>query len=359
MKNLRKGFPVLEQYTYLNIPASGLLSEKLLEFRQEHDLDFLIGGSIFREKTDQILTDTRKTIGDFYNCKPANIALLPNFAFGFNLLLEGIPKKSKILLLKNDYPDINLAVEARNFSVSYAEINENLEENIEQAVAKYQPDFFAFSIVQWINGIKVDLRFLTRLKQKFPNLTLIADGTQYCGTENFDFENSAIDVLGASTYKWLNAGYGNSFFLFKEEAKDTFSAKARGFGTTMGTYKEKRDNFIGTLEPGHLDTLNFGSLKAALDQQTKTGVEKIQQQIRTLSAKAKSEFEKLGLLEEMVIKRKNHSSIFNIKGDDVLFNRLHEKGIICSQRGTGIRVGFHYFNTEEELEILLRAIRTN
>lgn len=40
MDNLRKGFPVLEQYTYLNTAASGLLPEKVWEYRQEHDLDF-------------------------------------------------------------------------------------------------------------------------------------------------------------------------------------------------------------------------------------------------------------------------------------------------------------------------------
>lgn len=357
MKNLRKDFPVLERYTYLNTAASGLLSETLLDFRQEHDLDFLIGGSVFREKSDHYLAGARETVGDFFNCKPSNVALVPNFSLGLNLLLEGMPKKAKILLLKNDYPDINLAVESRDFDVCYAEIDENLEGNIEKAVEENKPEFFMFSIVQWINGIKIDFEFLKTLKQKYPDLILIADGTQYCGTESFDFENSALDVLGASAYKWLNAGYGNSFFLFKETVKKWFSPKALGYGSTVGKHKENENNFIGKLEPGHLDTLNFGSLKLALDLQTKTGVQVIQEQIESLSRKAKREFQNLGLLEEMVVKRKNHSSIFNIAGDDRLFRKLRENGIICIQRGNGIRVGFHYFNTEEELDFLVGVLK--
>lgn len=347
---------MLEHCTYLNTASSGLLPESVFDFRQGHDLDFLIGGSIFREKTDDYLTGARETLGDFFNCKPAHIALLPNFSMGFNLLLEGIPEKSKILLLKGDYPDINLAVESRDFEICYAEIDENLEANIEKAVAEYEPEYFAFSIVQWISGIKIDLEFLKRLKQKHPNLVLIADGTQFCGTEVFDFENSAVDVLGASAYKWLNAGYGNAFFLFDESVEKRFSPKAMGFGSTFGKYKENAVNFIGKLEPGHLDTLNFGSLKVALELQTKIGQETIQKQIENLSKKAKIEFEKLGLLEEKVVKRNIHSSIFNLRGNERLFQKLQQNEIICVSRGNGIRVGFHYFNTEEELGYLVDVL---
>ena len=45
MQNLRKKFPVLNQCIYANTASAGLLSEDLMEWRQGHDLDFLIGGS--------------------------------------------------------------------------------------------------------------------------------------------------------------------------------------------------------------------------------------------------------------------------------------------------------------------------
>ncbi|MEX0362300.1 MAG: aminotransferase, partial [Allomuricauda sp.] len=51
---------------------------------------------------------------------------------------------------------------------------------------------------------------------------------QFCGTQEFNFEESGIDVLGASAYKWLLAGYGNGFFLVKEEAKKRFNLNAVG-----------------------------------------------------------------------------------------------------------------------------------
>ena len=357
MKNFKKQFPVLSRYTYLNTAASGLLSESLLDFRQEHDLDFLIQGSVFKEKQGKQLAAVREAVGKFFKCAPNRVALTPNFSYGFNTLMEGVDKPKKVLLLENDYPSVNWAVESRDFEVIYAKIDEQLEQNISEAVEEHQPDVFCFSIVQYLNGVKIDLDFLKELKKRFPELLLFGDGTQYCGTEKFDFDASAIDVLGASAYKWMNAGYGNAFFLFKEHMEDKIFPKSLGFNSLQGKYKPQEGSLIGRFEPGHQDTLNFGSLKAAIEQINRIGLENIEAEVKKLSEAAKKEFIALGLLEEAVVKRQEHSSIFNIKGDDKLFQKLRSNNIICSQRGGGIRVSFHYFNTDEDLKSLLKLLK--
>ncbi len=356
MKNLRKPFPVLKQYVYLNTAASGLLSEKVLEFRQDHDLDYLISGSVLREKQGKILTEVRETVGSFFNCAPNRVALVPNFSFGFNTLMEGVDKSKKVLLLDGDYPSINWAVTSQGFEVRTARIDENLELNIEAAFQEQQPDIFAFSIVQYISGIKLGIDFLRNLKEKFPDTLFIADGTQYCGTERFNFDTSKLDVLIASGYKWLNGGYGNAFVLFQENIPDRVFPKTCGFNSLQGKYKAHEGNFIGKFEPGHLDTLNFGSLKTALEFLKEIGMGLIEERVSNLSELARQEFMELDLLDEMVQKRSQHSSIFNIKGDTQLYDFLRNEHIICSQKGTGIRLSFHYFNTEEDLNFLVKCL---
>ena len=357
MKNLRKPFPVLQQNLYFNTAASGLLSEKVFDFRQEHDLDFLISASILKEKQGEMLTLVRESVGSFFDCAPNRVALVPNFSFGFNTLLEGIEKSKKVLLLEGDYPSINWAVTSRDFAVQYATIDENIEQNIEAAFENDRPDVFAFSIVQYISGIKLSMDFLKTLKQKYPATLFVADGTQYCGTERFSFDNSEIDVLIASGYKWLNAGYGNAFMLFNETAPQKIAPKTSGFNSLQGKYKSAEGNFIGKFEPGHQDTLNFGSLGVALNFLKEVGMDLIEERVKNLTVLAKNELGKLGLLDKMTVNRKQHSSIFNIKGDDKLYQFLRSKDIVCSQRGTGIRISFHYFNTQEEMEVLFKTLR--
>jgi selenocysteine lyase/cysteine desulfurase len=353
MQSLRKKFPVLHQCIYANTASAGLLSEDLMEWRQGHDLDFLIGGSEMKAKGFAHMPEIKKTVGKFFQCKPSNVALVPNFSLGLNMLLEGLSKDKKVLLLQNDYPSVNWPFETRNFNREYVDIDEHMEENIYTKVKTGSIDVLALSVVQWVNGVKIDLEFIKQLKKDFPHLLIIGDGTQFCGTETFNFEKSGFDIMGTSAYKWLLAGYGNAFFLVKDAVMDQFELKGIGNGSVNNDLS-KRDSitFCKYLEPGHLDSFNFGSLEFALNFLDEIGLEDIQAHLQKLSNKAKNAFSELGLLEQSVLERKQHSTIFNIKGDEKLFNKLTEENVVASPRGGGIRLSFHFYNTEEEIDVV-------
>ena len=357
MEELRKHFPALESCIYLNTASNGVIPKPVIEWRRQHDLDLMNHASVFRDKHKLHIEQIRQTVAGFFNASTDETALIPNLSFGMNTVLEGLPKGQKILLLKNDYPSINWPVETRDFDVCYAEIDENLEQNIEEAVIKHKPDVFMFSIVQWLSGIRIDFEFLKQLKSYHPNLLLIADGTQYLGTENFSFSENAIDVLGASAYKWLTAGYGNGFIMVKESARERIFPKTIGFNSAERFESAATETtFMKHFEPGHQDTLNYGSLEQAMLFQEKLGKDYLYQKIDSLSGKAKEKFANLDLLKNDTLLREKHSSIFNLKGDKALFQKLKENDIICSPRGGGIRISFHYYNTEEELNKLVGVL---
>lgn len=354
MKDFKKEFPVLQKYTYLNTASCGLLSQSLVDWRRQHDMNLLGGGSVFRDKHREHLKIIRNSVCRFFNASENEVALIPNFSFGMNTLMDGFPKGAKILLLEKDYPSVNWAVENRDFEVCYAKVDENLEDNINQAITENQPDVFAFSIVQYTSGIKIDFEFLNQLKAYHPELLLVADGTQFLGTTNFNFSESAIDILGASTYKWMLSGYGNGLLMIKSEVHNKIIPKTIGFNSAEAAFS-KRDEieFIKRFEPGHQDTLNYGSLEQSILNFEQLGMERVSEEIKKLSNLAKLRFSEKGLLDNTVANRAEHSNIFNLKGDSQQFQKLKDNGIICSQRGNGIRVSFHYYNNESDLEKLL------
>lgn len=359
MEKIRKQFAALRNQIYVNTPVYGPMYDDLLDWRQEHDLDFLLKASDMREKSLRTISETRTVVGRFFSCDRENVALVQNFSLALNILLEGMDKREKILLLEDDYPSVNWPFENRGFNISYAKIDAHLEENIRKQIRKVNSNVLAFSIVQWQSGIKIDLDFLKDLKQEFPNLLIIADGTQYCGTENFNFESSAIDVLGASAYKWLLAGYGNGFMLCKKGVQDRVPSHFIGFNAADGDFNKKNSlRFAKRFETGHLSCLNFGSMKFSMEFLETIGKDKINAQNLQLSQKAKLEFVELGLLSESIVERKIHSSIFNIKGDNKLFQHLIENEVVCAQRGDGIRLGFHFFNTENDINEIVKILKT-
>lgn len=358
MEDFVKHFPALSTCTYLNTASNGIVPRTVIDWRRQHDFDLMNGASVFRDNHKTLIEQIRKTVSVFFDASEKETALIPNFSYGMNTVMEGLPQGQKVLLLKNDYPSINWPVETRDFDVCYAEIDENLERNIEEAVSKHKPNIFIFSLVQWLNGIKIDFDFLKRLKENYPDLLLIADGTQYLGTEKFSFADNAIDVLGASSYKWLSAGYGNGFIMVKEAARQRIFPKTIGFNSAERFESLATDTaFMKHFEPGHQDTLNYGSLEQAILFQKNQGVERLYKRIKSLSAKAKECFAEMGLLQDDTLHRKQHSSIYNLKGDKALFNKLKDHKIICSPRGGGIRVSFHYYNTKTDLEKLVEILR--
>ena len=333
----------------------------MLEWRQEHDLDYLIGGSVMKQKSNTMLLKTRSVVGDFFTCKPNNVALIPNFTIGLNFLVEGLSKKEKILLIENDYPSLNRPFESRFFGIEYISISKNFEEHIYETIKIKGITVLAISIVQWLNGLKIDLSFIKKLKTDFKDLLIICDGTQFLGTTNFNFKESGIDIIGASAYKWLLSGYGNGFMLIKDLAKERFSMMTSGYGSGRNTKETAKERtFCKHLEPGHLDSLNFGSLQFSLEFLNKIGVEKIENQNNQLSLKAKKAFTKLGVLDDIVMNRNlQHSTIFNIKADEKVFNQLTENDIICVQRAGGIRLSFHFYNTAEEVDKIIEILSSS
>lgn len=358
MEKARKEFPALRNQNYVNTPVYGPLYDSLLDWRQEHDLDFLLKASDMRDKSLKIISDTRTTVGEFFKCKRENVALINNFSTGMNMFLEGLDNKQKVLLLENDYPSVDWPFASRDFPITYVEMDANLEDRILEAVKKENISILALSVVQWQNGIRIDFGFLDELKKEYPDLLIIGDGTQFLGNTNFDFEASPFDVLGASGYKWLLAGYGNGFMLFKDWVKERCALKTIGFNAANARPELKNEvRFARRFEPGHLSCLNFGSLKFSLDFLSEVGMDNIERHNLELAEKAKHEFTQLGLLQEAVVERKIHSTIFNIKANDALFRLFVDHDVICAQRGDGIRVGFHFYNTEENINAIVRILK--
>ena len=355
MENFEKLFPALQRCTYLNTAASGLLSSPVQEFRRNHDQDFYNSGGIVKEHQEEELRAVREVVGRFFSCAAQRLALVPNFSSGFETLITQMNPKQKVLLLRGDYPSVNQAVERRGFRICYVELGKDLEERILDAIESEAPDIFAFSLVQYISGIRLDPQFLKHVKGNHPDLLLFADGTQFCGVESFSFDDSGIDVLGASAYKWLNAGYGNGFLLFSS-SMDTVIPGTTGFQPLRGKHKPHQGDLIGRFEPGHRDTLSFGSLKTALELMEKIGMARIEELVRRNASHARAALEDRNLLDDVIVKRECHAPIYNISGDDTLFQKLRNRNIHCSRRGNGIRLSFHYFNTDQDIERLLQVL---
>lgn len=354
--DFKEQFPVLADHTYLNTASSGIIAGSIQQWRRSHDEQFVQQGSRFRLQQADFLQDVRQTVARFFHAKADNTFLAQNFSVAFNTFLDGLSQSHRFLLISSDYPSVNYPVESRGFRCDYADLNEHLEQNILDKITTFNPTILAVSLVQYINGIKIDLSFLKRLKAEYPSLLIVADGTQFCGTEDFDFEESGLDVLISSGYKWMLAGYGNGFVLIKDVVHQYLYQERAGLALPKEPFLKDRSLLSLCFEPGHLDTFNFGTLKQAILLLEVLGLDFIQNRIEAVGRKAKSAFMERGLLSKEATQRAHHSAIFNITADAELIKRIDAANIVALQRGSGLRVAFHFYNDEQDLAELLKVI---
>lgn len=349
-------YPIIEKYTYLNTASSGILSKPIQEWRNQHDADFLMEGSNFRLQQTAISSELKKNLSTFLGSSTNALFLIPNFSFGFNTLLDGLDKSHRFLLLDEDYPSVNYPVRSRGFDHTTVPISHDSEDDILAAIKLFKPSVFAFSIVQYANGFRLDGDFIKTIKETYPDLLLIADGTQFCGTVPFNFETSGLDAVLSSGYKWMLGGYGNGFVVLSDLLKDRLYSERKQTSLPKENFLEGRDHLSLYFEPGHLDTLNFGSLNQSVYQLRTLGLENIEKITQSICKRARAEFHSRGLLSTEMMERKVQSTIINIPLTPGTCEKLVAAKVLFINRGTGSRFSFHFYNTNEDLNHLLAVI---
>ena len=333
------------QKIYLDSAKAGPMYYELLDWRTKYERKSLVEKSQIRNNHENLVKEVEKKITKFFNVKDGSVFFTTSFSLGFHSLLNQIKRKPSFLVLEDDYPSISEAIISKGFEIIYVKNDAFVEKNIENAIKKYKPNFIAISIVQWIDGLQIDIDFLKYLKKKYSEISIIADGTQFCGTSKFDFSKSPFDVLISSGYKWMLSGYGVAFILVK---KNFYSNKF--FNSNYNELKK-------SIEVGHYDILSIGSLGFSIDK-LKPMIRKIEKKLITFSKFFKKELENINMLDEKLKVRKSHSTIFNLKdSDDKLFKHLVNNKMICSKRGKGVRVSFNFFNTKSEIKKLIIALK--
>lgn len=356
MMDFKSYFEIPSSITYLNTPGNGLLPKSSHLWRRTRDIEFFDVSTDFRDQQPAFQKMVKNNFSKLFNCSADRLFLLPNFSFGYNTLLEGIDKSLKFALIEEDYPSLNYPVISRGFDYSIIPVSVDLEEQIYQHIVEKATDVLVLSIVNYIHGLKIDSEFIKKLKNDFPDLLIIADATQYLGTESFDFENSGFDAVGGSGYKWMMAGFGNGYMMISEQMKSILYTQARTKEMPKEAMWQHKSLWDIYFEPGHQDTLSHGTLNESVLFFQKVDLHQVKNYLNGLSDHAYRIFEERNWLLPFISGRSSRSTLINLQINPAFYPLLLERGIKCFPRGTGIRIGIHIYNTKEDINRLVEVV---
>jgi selenocysteine lyase/cysteine desulfurase len=339
--------------TYLNTASCGLLSRQSVEVAGAFYEELLTDSSTAAERLrDTAIERIRSTVATFLNAPASDIALLPNFSWGLNGVVQSLKGIKRVLLYRHDYPSLLEPFRINDFDIIWMDAIGDFEvslDEIKRLSLEQNVEVIAISHVQWLSGFKIDISSLADFCRS-NNILLIADATQSLGALVTDIASIQPDVLIASNYKWMNAGFGTGVMY----AAPGFMEQYRPVVGGHGSYMMQNNSWqyvpsVRSYEPGHLNLHGLLVLEQAIKEKQSIGISAIETHGMNLTRLLLERLEGLPFRVFGDFTTEHRCPIVVVKAEDGMAEALLAAGIVVTSRNGLIRISMHFYNTEADV----------
>lgn len=307
------------------------------------------------------LSQAREDAGKLINAAGKDIAFVADVATGMNFISNMLPQRGKeVVIYENDFPSVALPWPNQGHKVLKIPATTNGIITPELLAGTFTPNtsVLVLSMVQYNSGFKIDLGAIGQLCRE-KGIIFVVDATQGIGAFQIDVQAHNIDVLMASTYKWVLGGYGTAIFYVNPELVGNHFPAVGWHSLNENVGIPDLSNVkksISALEIGHTKFQNVFITGTAIKELLALKVPSIEAQINSLTQTLHRRLRERGIQILSDFERNNLSGITIIKGRMSQVEELAKKNILCSYRGNGLRVGLHFYNNEEDVDHLLSEL---
>ena len=320
----------------------------------------------------------KSNFGKLVNCPPAQVAIIPAASYGMSSAIQNLPKDNgnTVLVVSDEFPSgyytIKKWCHENGKNLEVIEAPEGLENRGEvwnsKILSHINEDTCAvvMSSIHWTDGTLFQLKEIGE-KCKANQALLIVDGTQSVGAMPIDVMDFQIDALVCAGYKWLMGPYsiGMAYYSasFNEGNPLEESWMNRSNAQNFSALTQYVDNYTpgaGRYNVGEFSNFTLlPMLNEAILQILKWDPANIQAFCKGLSEPLVSFLKANGFwLEEEDYRAKHLFGILLPDSIDQqkLLQKLQERKIFVSVRGKAIRISFHLYNTEEDVQIFINTL---
>ena len=216
----------------------------------------------------------------------------------------------------------------------------------------------AFSSVQSASGFRLDVPAVSAVAREH-GARFFLDGTQSVGALSIDLEH--VDYLVTAAYKWLLGPRGATFLWIRPERQSEVAPLWAGWRAPADPYARY---YGGPLEladdasrfDASLAWIPWVGLAPALELLVEVGLERIEARDLELASAFRAGAAALGL--EVPQQESSLSQIVSLPvgAPDQVAAGLRERGIAAAVRDRYLRVAFHLFNDEADVEAALAVL---
>jgi selenocysteine lyase/cysteine desulfurase len=381
---LKDEFPLTKGKIYFDTAVMGACPASTLAVMEEYVRDMtdqFRGEGDWRSGTERWTErriNSKRLFAEFIGASVEEVCFVPNASTGINTALSMLPfrRGTNIVTTNLAFPMCAVAAlkqRERGAKVKFIRNRRGVvtPEQFEKAV---NDKTVAVMVDQpsWFNGFLLDLKAISEICRRH-GAKLVVDATQSVGSLVWDAPRWGVDFLTVSTYKWLLGGpYNQSagFLYIAKRLMDEYQPAYVGGQTvtpeesrvntedafTLYDYKPREG--LGRLEIYPRSEAAYVAVENSMRVLLSHGRRGVERQVRDVDNRLVELLTK-HRFSLQTPKEEEKRIYLNVKVPDfkAVGERLYKRGVVVSPRIGGLRISPHLYNTEEEAEAFVKALR--
>lgn len=321
----------------------------------------------------RIFEELRGKLADFVCVPTERIGLSPHTTYGMNILASGIRWREgdNLVISEREFPASVypwLRLRNKGVEIRFAKTRDGFfDEEALMAACDSRTRLIHTSWVQFNNGHRVDLGKLGKFCAARDTLFSV-DGIQGTGVVPVNIGSLGIDMFTCGCQKWMLGPCGTGFYYLSEKAEAAIEPPYSGW-LSVDWKAEFSDLMRYNLTPrtgpskyeiGTYAFQDWRALNASVDIIRSFDRQQVWEHIRSLLDRLveylKSD-ERYRLVTTMEPNRRSGILTFKAENPKALYDYLLAKNFVISYRERAIRVSPHFYNSPDEIDKLIAALR--
>lgn len=368
LAEIRSHFPILRQKTYLYNCSQGAVSDAA----EAGMRDFMASWRTSAAPWDEWIEayeGLRRMFARFINAEPDEVAIVTSASAGINPIATALrfDRRDQIVMSEYEFPTMGhiwLAQQPRGARVQFLEgSNNTMPPSCYDRAINERTAIVPLAHVSFINGMRSDVAAVTKIARDRGAL-LFLDDFQDAGTRPVDVKAMNVDFYVTGTLKYLLGPPGVAFLYVRRALIETLAP-------TVTSWMAQRHMFA--YDTTHLDPAptarrfeggspsvpNIFLARPALELLMKIGMQNVASQIERLTRSFYDGARALGIDSKTPASTVGPLVVLRSKDTQAMVARLAARGVIVSARHDGVRFAFHVYNTQDDVDATLSALRDN
>jgi selenocysteine lyase/cysteine desulfurase len=367
----RARFPIAARRVYVNSCSQGALSTDVDEAMRTYLDSWHEHGSPWEMWVEQV-ERLRARFAASIGADADEIAVMPSASAGINAIASALDfsgPRSHVVIGDFEFPtmaQVWLAQECRGAGIRRAHAPATSPDTLPLesygAAIDERTLIVPATHVCFRNGHKTDIAGLVRLSHDRGAFVFL-DDYQRTGSGPIDVHALGVDFMVTGCLKYLLAAAGIGFLYVRRDLVDRFEPTITGWFGRVNPFAFRIDALdwpsrASRFESGTPPVPNAYAALAALELLDRVGYAAVGRQVDRLVARYASAAADAGFVVRTPAAAAIRGPLVVVQSADApaLVQKLAARGIIASCRGNGLRVSFHAYNTDADVDAVIDAL---